>query len=261
MEVDAHARRQREKADHEDEQPPAKHGRAAAASKEGTSEGPAAAVEGNKKGKTGEQKGKGKDNKKNKVEPPDEEEVSFNMAIKMLSKLSLNTAQQVRQLISAAFTTFLVLSSMALVKSAETEGKAYARTAKAEGRAALGPPHLHITAAVVDVTVEDKEFAKDQAEHHKVLAEVQQSLKNDLTKCPFTYFRVKPAYKKPDKEQQYKITWSIDPLATHCSVNPQALQKAMISYITTRCADAQLKLGPPPKGEVERAVERLLKKV
>ncbi len=121
---------------------------------------------------------------------------------------------------------------------------------------------MHIAAAVVDVMVEDKDFAKDQAEHHNVLAAWQDSLKNDLTSCPFTYLRVKPAYKKPDKEQQHKITWAIDPLASQCSsVNPQDLQKAMISYMTTRCGDAQLKLGPPPKGEVERAVERLLKKV
>jgi hypothetical protein len=262
MPVDAGAGQKQKASQREEEaeEPRAKQHRrgaaaasSAAAAKDSEQEQPAAKSSGKKSTKKGN----------NKVAPPDEEEVSFSEAMKAMSKLSLNTAQQVRQLTAAAFTTFLVPTSLAFIKAAEDEGKAYAKAAKGKGGANLGPPHIHIVAGVLDVLADDKTFSEAQPEPHRVLLAIQDQMKTNLNDCPFTYFRIKPTYKKPEHEQQqYKITWAVDPLATCCSdVPPQSIQKAMISCLSVVCPDAQLKRGPPPKGEVERAVERLLKKL
>ena len=203
--------------------------------------------------------------KKGKVgAPTDDEEVAYTEVVKALAKLSLNNAQQLRQLMSATFTTFLVRSSPdSIMTAAEAEGRAYDRTAKEEGGAGLGPPHLHIAAAVVDVMVADAQFRQGSPEHHKVMVAVQEAGKKDLNDSPFAYMRIKQAFKKPEHEHQlHKITWAVDPLATRCSaVAPAAIQQAMVRYIQARCQDPQAKLGPPPKHQVERAVERILRKV
>ena len=67
--------------------------------------------------------------------------------------------------------------------------------------------------------------------------------------------------KKPEHEHQlHKITWAVDLFATRCSaVAPAAILQALVRYILVRCRDPQAKLGPPPRYQVERAVERILK--
>ena len=113
-----------------------------------------------------------------------------------------------------------------------------------------------------DVAVEDKDYAQYKPDHHRVFTILKEMMQDDLAKCPYTYFRVKPIFTKVEQEHSmHKVHWAVHPL-----LPPQGemtaihIQAATVDYFS-RHSEATRKYGPPPKGGVERAVERLLNRV
>ena len=91
----------------------------------------------------------------------------LNQATVAICKLSLQSAQQVRQLAAACWSTFLIVSSASLVKACSAAGQAYNQAVKQKGKGhKLGSPHLHVLLALVEDTASDAKTPAELQQNH-----------------------------------------------------------------------------------------------
>lgn len=219
---------------------------------------------GDSQDKKNEESEKNKEGGRSKNNKEDEEGTSIGKAIEYLAKLSLNSAQQVRVLNGCCLTTFLCPSSQEYIRAAEEEGKTYAEMVRQQGRDhKWGAPHPHIIMAVLEVWKDDQGIAPQDK---KVVEELYGYGKEEVQKIGMviSYFRAKATYQKKDTDDKvHKVTWGIDMKAKpfgnkELSFSPAELQQTLVQIIELK--GGHQKLGMAPKGENERAVERLLRR-
>ena len=196
----------------------------------------------------------------------EDEDFGMNEVMVALAKLTLNNSQSLRSLAGCTLTTYLVPSDKAAVVSAQESSKTYDKAVREAGRGhLLGPPHLHVAGAFLEVVAADLEFKAQYPQARGVVDQFLTKAKLDeevILEC-LSYFRVKKTFTKGDEESTDKVTFSVSPygkfFATEAPFSPiqlhSALCHACVFYEGVR------KLGPPPKPEVERVVERLLAKL
>ena len=81
----------------------------------------------------------------------------------------------------------------------------------------------------------------------------------DLTEI-FTYYRVKATYKSND--EKHKLTWAVNAQGAHFVKSSLCAQEVHTMMVQTmNHFEGEKKMGAPPKNEVERAVETLLRKL
>lgn len=196
------------------------------------------------------------------------EGIAWAEAMVSLTKLTLANANMIRILVGCVLTTFLVDSSQEYVTAAEEEGKAYDQAVRAAGAGHKhGAPHPHVLMACLDLWLTDQEFQTKKQEQHNLLGQLRRAADDDvqILADPVVYFRIKPTYRgKGLATSQHKLTWAVAPCATMYGApatpfSATQLQDALCAAVEV--GGAVRKRGPPPKAEVERAVERMLARI
>jgi hypothetical protein len=215
--------------------------------------------------------GKGKRGNKKKlaavVTTANDEEMDIGEILVAMAKLSLNSSQTLRHLVGCSLTTFLVDSSKACIVQSLSSSKLYDKTVREAGKGhQMGPPHLHVAASATEVFVADEKFKEAFPLHHGLLEKFLGEAKKDKNVIldSVSYFRVKPCFQKGEEEAKAKITFAINVFADIFGGSeplciPLELHSAFVKAIVFQ--EGERKFGPPPKSEVERAVERVLNKM
>lgn len=165
--------------------------------------------------------------------------------LKLFAKLILNNSQTIREITGMVWKTFLVKADGALVVALEKAGKQYAEWVVAEGRAhGRGPPYLHVWAALVsflrmsDLTPGTAKSVLQQYWEERVMKIGPTELSDDVRHC-----RLRKTFKKTHKKFQLAVT----------RVELEAAVQAAVG-----AHGGERKAGPPPRSELERAVQRWL---
>ena len=188
--------------------------------------------------------------------------------VEVLAKLSLSNAQELRDLTSMSYFTVLTPASAGIAIAMADAGRTYhdrtvaikqgdAGQQRDQQLAALGPPHLHIWAAVVKYMATTTDKITQATKESFVAYWNEVVTKNTVEKLSETVqlCRARKAFyeEKPGRTRMVKIQWSLDigrdPFAKRLE---GPLLEALISQGGIR------KIGPPPRSGLERDAQRLL---
>jgi hypothetical protein len=178
--------------------------------------------------------------------------------MQLLFKMSLQGAQQIRDLAGCVWLTFLVKANLPCMVLMQEAGAQYAAAVKDKaGNHKLGPPHIHKWAALLaslpqeETLQEEEELQQQLKAAQKVLSKQSQ----EETCCSVRFLKGKLAYNKGgDKESQLiKLQLSLMPHPVADSNLENILFKAL-SKIGT------YKPGAAPPAGMERAAQAILQK-
>lgn len=243
--------------------------------------------------KEGAEKEKGKDEADgskrlpNRKRKPDSIELLDLLPGMLKNQLQIN--QHIRQLQGLSITTFLLKAESALVVEAQLAGLSYASQVKEDGPGhKWGPPHPHIFMASMEGLA--KEVREHATYEHKAefLTAVEAILQINMVQAAdiVLYWQVKQCYQPPPRgadkttnkaeedldaaevdNKQARLSFAINPMMT-TTVPGLAGEGPILAWkIKTLLMNAligiggNLKQGPPPRGELERLMQTLLKKV
>ena len=196
-----------------------------------------------------------------------------------LVKAVLQTQQQSRAMASCLWVTCLVPHSWKAIKAGKDEAQQYTKAVEAKGRGhEMGPPHPHILRAFLQAVVEIPQKKPEEADPQAPAAQAMQedtepewkpTLQNfigqidsapsvDKVAKMVPYFRIKSAWADKsvkEEDRQAILTWCFAP-DMHNSAVPEHLLAACAA------AGGTEKVGPAPRGQLERLLEGwLLKKL
>ena len=162
--------------------------------------------------------------------------------IKTLCKLSLGTAQRVRALEAAVYRTWLIPVGSRIAVTTQAAGKAYAEAAKSQGRGhAMGPPHVHVWAAMVlDILADDKQ----SEDVRTVLRAHAEGASSPTALQPLIrHFRVSKTYDKDKLRVQLCAVHELHQVV-------EAIHRAILQ------AGGEEKQGQAPASTLEREVQK-----
>jgi hypothetical protein len=162
--------------------------------------------------------------------------------IKTLCKLSLGTAQRVRALEAAVFRTWLIPVGCRIAVTTQAAGKAYAEAAKSQGKGhAMGPPHVHVCAAMVlDILADDKQSEDVRA---VMRAHAEGASSPVALQSLIRHFRVSKTYDKDKLRVQLSTVHELHQVV-------EAVHRAMLQ------AGGEEKQGQAPASTLEREVQK-----
>ena len=170
-------------------------------------------------------------------------------AVKLMAKLSLKNALEIRELQSAVMVTYLMPKEAAIVQEAQAAIKNYVDTAtrarNGEGQQPQGEPHVHCWAALVARAAKDTNDEKDRKaliDHATETTEPEQLL-DKVFVC-----KLKKAFDKNTMKLQISA-------AAKMEAEMQALDRVL------RAAGGKQKRGQAPKSGLERDLQDALDKI
>jgi hypothetical protein len=184
--------------------------------------------------------------------------------LEVLTKSSLQTSQVLRALQGSVWITFLVPISLVCCVEAKRAGREYHEL---DNKKDYPEPHVVIFMAFLEAVAGKDEETGDSpgAEDRSMLRRWVHHFGQHLPQLMGTlvmYFRGVEAYKAEDEEQLYKVSFVLDPLSSYPSLIPgqmidvASLQIPLLRELT-RLGGVR-KTGPPPRGALERVLQKLL---
>ena len=211
-----------------------------------------------------------------------EEVVDVRRHLVTLYKMSLNSAQMLRKLVSTVLLTYLLPTSHTIAKSALAAGTAYDAQAKQskvdeDCEHPIGPPHTHVFASMVDsaLAMAPPVLPEAQLKTLRLLAEAMSSGGPTLIGGLVLFCMAKETYvpqgggsgssATAQQPPRVKVTVSFDlcPLVVveglleTGSQLTLALKTAFHNMMTS--AGAEVKTGPAPRSQLERVCQLHLK--
>ena len=194
---------------------------------------------------------------------------SMQERMRAVEKLVLNTAQRQRQLEAATYDFLLVPKTSSIAKAGQDEAKEYNSIVQKNGKGhGLGSPHTHIVMAMFE-QVASAERPNGVEGGYKTIKAVYQYLKqqdqNTVAEV-VPHCRVQETNNPDSKEaKRFKVSLSFNPMAllpetedTNEKMCPAHARREMLEALVAEGGEPQKGAAPPP--EVERAVQRQLKK-
>ncbi|CAK0841260.1 unnamed protein product [Prorocentrum cordatum] len=176
--------------------------------------------------------------------------------MKVLAALALTQAAELRDLIAAVYFTFLIPSDASIAVAMKKAGQDYHAQAKllksggGGGHDILGPPFLHVFKALLQAA---HEVAGLTGQHREMIAEfwANRVLKEELFALAeqIRHCRIRDTRKKENAKDMMRITICF-------SSQWKDLEVAVVSAIKKE--NGVLKIGPPPRGPLEREASKLL---
>lgn len=230
----------------------------------------------------GGRRGKGGDGRKEGKKAQIAAAPELQAAIVTVQKLSLKNASEMREMSNTVFEFWILPYLSSPVKKGLEAGSEYHVQVRAAGKGhGLGPPHCHIAVAFVEALHETLSADGEDGQFKKVLGELLQMMSSEhglqLTNEVFRVFRLKETYKQedtPDSDRKVKVQYSLNlkpdiattvMLATESDTRPTQVPTLEVGYLQSAFNYALVKqegikpVGPGPRTELERQVERQLR--
>eukprot|EP00929_Paragymnodinium_shiwhaense_P074649 TRINITY_DN38210_c0_g1_i1.p2 TRINITY_DN38210_c0_g1~~TRINITY_DN38210_c0_g1_i1.p2 ORF type:complete len:238 (-),score=89.65 TRINITY_DN38210_c0_g1_i1:700-1413(-) len=182
--------------------------------------------------------------------------VDLEEIIRVLTQLTLANAADVRELCGVTFQTWLVPAECEFAKVMQEAGKIYNDRAlelkkekdkKAEvNMASLGPPYIHMWAAVAEYLASDKSTAA-AGPFQEYWELIKKSAKPEDIAEDVRMFRCR----KPGKDSRVK-----DKVKVQFAILNSGLEKAVMACL--KAAGGERKVGAAPRGYLEREAKALL---
>ena len=184
--------------------------------------------------------------------------------VKILTRLSLSNAHMLREVCAVTFYTFLLDAKSGIAVAATEAGKEYHERAQEIGKLngperakaveEQGPPYVHVWARVVQAAAATEGLGANQLQAMRtywettvVQATTAQQLGEQVRHC-----KCRPTRKKEGKPNLVRLVFAID-------AQFPDLEKALIAAVVKQ--GGIRKMGPAPKGPLEREAEKLLKRL
>ena len=210
------------------------------------------------KGKGKGNKGK-KGNKNEEDETMEEDAVMYDMSDRLI-KMSLNSAQRIRELEGAVMRCLAIQKDSFIDTRLAEAGTDHNMAVQGQPGHGKGPPHIHIWSALVDAVLEDPALKEWDADKKaalqaymttKVEKQSQAELGLEVSAC-----RRKTNYSKEGEAATCRVTWCCRATIEHEGATipvDRLLVQAMLH------TGAVLNLGAPPPGNHERVLGKMLR--
>jgi hypothetical protein len=171
--------------------------------------------------------------------------------VKILAKLCLTNATEIRDISGVIYITYLVKKESSICEAMKEAGVKYDDAVQGNPTHNLGPPFLHVWIAMIKAMVQLKDM---EVAHKELLIKywndtIMKKTMDELI-TSVSYCRLKKTMKPEIVKVQYCLT-----IQSEYTGMGQAIAAAW------KLEKADLKIGPAPRGILEREARRLLTKL
>jgi len=171
--------------------------------------------------------------------------------VTILAKLCLTNAAEIRDISGVVYITYLAKKDSSVCSAMKEAGVKYDSAVQGNPTHSLGPPFLHVWTAMIRAMIQLQGMADDKKGilvkywQENVVTKTMEELVEAVKYCRL---------KRTQKQEIVKVQYSITAEAERCGLG-DALRAAW------KQEEAELKVGPAPRGILEREARRLLQKV
>ncbi|CAK0880863.1 unnamed protein product [Prorocentrum cordatum] len=180
--------------------------------------------------------------------------------VAILVKLSLANSAELRDVCGVVYITFLIKSDQPSMKAARDAGQSYhaevqRRKQASEDLSTLGPPYVQVWSALIQA------IGKDSTCSDEVRKSIETYWKDVLVPMPLErvgehvrHCRVRKTRKVESEDERMRLTFAVDG-------EFKPLERTLVAYFSSASVAGERKLGPAPRGALEREASRLLEKL
>jgi hypothetical protein len=171
--------------------------------------------------------------------------------VKILTKLCLTNATEIRDISGVIYITYLVKKESSICEAMKEAGVKYDTAVQGNPTHNLGPPFLHVWIAMIKAMIQ----MKGMEEAHKEL--LTNYWNGTITKKGMEELVAEVKYcrlKRTQKPEIMKVQYSLTIAAEY-----QGMGKAIAA--AWKLEKGEVKIGPAPRGILEREARRLLMKL
>jgi hypothetical protein len=171
--------------------------------------------------------------------------------VKILTKLCLTNATEIRDISGVIYITYLVKKESSIVEAMKEAGVKYDGAVQGNPTHNLGPPFLHVWIAMIKSMIQLKDMEEAQKElllkywNGTIMKKGMEELISEVKYC-----RLKRTQKPEIMKVQYSLT---------IEAEFAGMGKAIAA--AWKIEKAEPKIGPAPRGILEREARRLLMKL